>query len=56
MAGLSQEDLAERVDVSRQTVVNIETGRHRPSVDLAMRLADALHFPIEVLFPLSRKT
>jgi putative transcriptional regulator len=49
-AGLRQEDLAERVDVSRQTIISIESGRYNPSLELAWRLSKALRLPIEELF------
>jgi putative transcriptional regulator len=41
-AGLSQEALARKVDVSRQTIVNIEQGRNEPRVFLAIAIAAAL--------------
>jgi putative transcriptional regulator len=47
---LRQEDLAERVGVSRQTIISIERGRYNPSVELAWRLSKALGTSIEELF------
>jgi putative transcriptional regulator len=49
-AGLRQEDLAERVAVSRQTIISIEGGRYNPSLELAWRLSKALGMSIEDLF------
>jgi putative transcriptional regulator len=46
----SQADLADRVDVSRQTVNAIETGRHDPSLPLAFKLAEVFGEAIEALF------
>jgi putative transcriptional regulator len=46
----SQADLADRLDVSRQTVNAIETGRYDPSLPLAFKIADAFEEPIESLF------
>jgi len=46
----SQADLADRLDVSRQTVNSIETGRHEPSLSLAFKIADVFGEPIESLF------
>ena len=46
----SQADLADRLDVSRQTVNSIETGRYDPSLPLAFKLADVFGEPIESLF------
>jgi putative transcriptional regulator len=37
--GLSQQELAEALDVSRQTINSIETGRYTPSLPLAIALA-----------------
>lgn len=49
-AGLRQEDLAERVGVSRQTIISVESGRYNPSLELAWRLSKALGVTIEDLF------
>lgn len=48
--GWSQADLAERLDVSRQTVNSIETGRYDPSLPLAFRIARLFGLPVEVVF------
>lgn len=48
--GWSQNDLAERLDVSRQSVNAIETGRYDPSLPLAFRIADLFGQPIEAIF------
>jgi putative transcriptional regulator len=46
----SQADLAERLQVSRQTVNAIETGRYDPSLPLAFRLAEIFGTTIEAIF------
>lgn len=46
----SQADLADRLDVSRQTVYAIETGRYDPSLPLAFKIASLFGEPIEDLF------
>ena len=46
----SQADLAERLQVSRQTVNAIETGRYDPSLPLAFRLAEVFETTIEAIF------
>ncbi len=46
----SQADLADRLDVSRQTVNSIETGRYEPSLPLAFKISDVFEAPIESLF------
>jgi putative transcriptional regulator len=48
--GWSQQDLAERLEVSRQSVNAIETGRYDPSLPLAFRIADIFAMPIEEIF------
>ena len=46
----SQQDLAERLKVSRQSVNAIETGKYDPSLPLAFRIADLFALPIEDIF------
>jgi putative transcriptional regulator len=46
----SQQDLAERLEVSRQSVNAIETGKYDPSLPLAFRIADLFALPIEAIF------
>ncbi|WP_439568518.1 helix-turn-helix transcriptional regulator [Sphingopyxis sp.] len=46
----SQGDLAERLQVSRQSVNAIETGKYDPSLPLAFRIADLFGLSIEEIF------
>jgi putative transcriptional regulator len=46
----SQQDLAERLEVSRQSVNAIETGKYDPSLPLAFRIAELFDRPIEEIF------
>lgn len=48
--GWSQAVLAEKLEVSRQSVNAIETGRYDPSLPLAFKLARAFSLPIEEIF------
>ena len=48
--GWSQADLAERLEVSRQSVNAIETGKYDPSLPLAFRIARLFETPIEAIF------
>jgi putative transcriptional regulator len=48
--GWSQGELAERLEVSRQTVNAIETGKYDPSLPLAFRIARLFGKPIESIF------
>jgi len=54
----SQQDLAERLEVSRQSVNAIETGKYDPSLPLAFRIAELFGLPIEEIFlsPASRSS
>ena len=54
----SQQDLAERLEVSRQSVNAIETGKYDPSLPLAFRIAELFDRPIEDIFisPSSRSS
>ena len=46
----SQQDLAEKLAVSRQSVNAIETGKYDPSLPLAFRIADVFGLTIEEIF------
>lgn len=46
----SQAELAVQLDVSRQAVNAIETGKHDPSLSLAFRIARLFQLPIEAIF------
>ena len=48
--GMTQEEIAERVGVSRQTIISIEVGRYNPSIVLAYKLARAFDRSIEEVF------
>jgi len=46
----SQQDLADRLGVSRQSVNAIEKGRYDPSLPLAFTIAEVFELPIEAIF------
>ena len=48
--GLTQEALAEKVDVTRQTILFMEKGKYNPSLRLAWRISAVLGRPIEDIF------
>ena len=50
MRDWSQQDLADRLEVSRQSVNAIEKGRYDPSLPLAFKIADVFDMPIEEIF------
>lgn len=50
---ITQETLAERVGVSRQTIISIEKGNYTPSVLLAMKFAKFFNMPVEKIFKIT---
>jgi putative transcriptional regulator len=48
--GLTQEKLAERVQVSRQTIISIEGGKYVPSLELALKFGQTFNCQVEDLF------
>ncbi|WP_031545133.1 helix-turn-helix transcriptional regulator [Salinicoccus luteus] len=53
--GYSQDRLAEKLGVSRQTIISIEKGRYNPSLPLAMILAELFKVRVEQIFFLEDK-
>lgn len=49
-AGLTQAELAERVGVTRQTIIAIEAEKYAPSLELAFRVAQCFGAPFESVF------
>ena len=54
-ADLTQQELADRVGVTRQTILSIEKGRYSPTIGLALRLAHTLGVAVEELFILEEE-
>ena len=50
MHGLTQQDLANRVNVTRQTILFMEKGKYNPSLRLAWMIAEVFEKPIEEIF------
>ena len=48
--GLTQESLAQATGVTRQTIIAVEQGKFRPSVELALRLANELDVSVHDVF------
>ena len=48
--GVRQEDVAQALGVSRQTVISLEKGKYNPSLALALRLARYFAMPVEAIF------
>lgn len=53
--GLRQEDLAQILGVTRQTIIAIENDKYNPTLELAMKLARFLETPVESIFILEEK-
>ena len=47
---MTQAELGERIDVTRQTVIAIEQGRYSPSLEVAFRIAKVFGVPLETAF------
>ncbi|MFE3789177.1 helix-turn-helix transcriptional regulator [Streptomyces goshikiensis] len=52
-AEMTQADLAERIGVTRQTVIAIEKGRYSPSLETAFKMARVFAVPLEQVFQYS---
>ena len=48
--GMNQEELADALEVSRQTIGSLENGRYNPSILLAFKIARYFHLTIEDIF------
>ncbi len=48
--GLTQADLAQKIGVSRQAVIALETDKHIPSLDLAYKISAVFDRPVEAIF------
>ena len=51
---MTQAQLAERIGVTRQTVVAIENGKYSPSLEVAFRIATVFEIPLESVFSYDR--
>ncbi len=54
--GINQEDLAMELEVSRQTICSLETGRYNPSIILAFKIARYFDMSIEDIFIYEEET
>ena len=54
MNGMTQQELADRVGVTRQTILSIEKRKYTPSVALALCLAEVFEVSVEALFQLNK--
>ena len=47
---MTQADLADRIGVTRQTIIAIEQGRYSPSLEMAFQIANAFHVTLDDVF------
>ncbi len=52
---MTQQDLASRIAVTRQTVVAIEGDKYSPSLEVAFRIAEVFAVPLETVFQYDRR-
>jgi putative transcriptional regulator len=52
---MTQQMLAEKAGVSRQTIIAVEAGKYSPSLELAFRIAEAFGVPITEVFSIEKK-
>lgn len=52
---MTQADLADRVGVTRQTIIAIEQGRYSPSLEMAFQIARVFGVPLEAVFQFPEK-
>ncbi|EJU23592.1 DNA-binding helix-turn-helix protein [Peptoanaerobacter stomatis] len=50
LKNLTQEELAQKVGVRRETIIRLEAGKYNPSLKLAMDISKILETPIETMF------
>ncbi len=50
MKDLTQEELAQKVGITRQTIISVEKGKYSPSLDLAFKIARVFETNIEEVF------
>jgi putative transcriptional regulator len=53
--GMTQQELADRAGLARQSIISIEKGRFLPTIENALRIAAALGVPVQDLFWLSKE-
>ena len=54
--GIKQEELANALEVSRQTISSLENGRYNPSLLLAFKIAQYFHMKIDEIFIFEEET
>lgn len=53
-AGLTQKELAKKVNVRRETIVHLENNRYNPSLELALEIAHLFNVSVEDIFQLDK--
>jgi putative transcriptional regulator len=53
---MTQQELADKLNVSRQTIIAIEAGKYSPTLELAFRIAEIFKVPLEEVFQYNPST
>lgn len=56
MHDMTQEDLAEKIRVTRKTINSIERGKYNPSIEVAFKIARVFKVPVEEIFFFEEET
>ena len=53
--GMTQQELADRIGMRRETILNLENNRYNPSLEMALKIAQVFNLKVEDLFELRQK-
>lgn len=53
--GMTQQELADRIGIRRETILHLENNRYNPSLEMALKIAQVFDLQVEELFQLKKK-
>ena len=53
--GMTQQELADRIGIRRETILHLENNRYNPSLEMALKIAQVFDLQVEELFQLEEK-
>ncbi|KXT63498.1 MULTISPECIES: helix-turn-helix transcriptional regulator [Streptococcus] len=53
--GMTQQELADRIGIRRETILHLENNRYNPSLEMALKIAQVFNLQVEELFQLKEK-
>lgn len=53
--GMTQQELADRIGIRRETILHLENNRYNPSLEMALKIAQVFDLQVEELFQLKEK-